>query len=153
MAQAPDLPYRMRNPDRKETAMRPIDISPTIVVEDLAPARAFYTTRLDGRLVFDCGWYIGFQFGEGGPTLHFMQPRSPEHQFYRGGLTCNLKLEDAAGVDAAHREAVEAGLPMLMPLEDHPWGDRGFCTLDPYGVALYVYVEIEPSEEFRRYFL
>ncbi|WP_338667526.1 VOC family protein [Pseudodesulfovibrio methanolicus] len=133
--------------------MRPIDISATIVVEDLAPARTFYTKHLDGRLIFDCGWYIGFQFGQDGPTLHFMQPQSPAHQPYRGGLTYNLKLADAAKVEEAHREAVAAGLPLLMPLEDHPWGDRGFCTLDPYGVSLYVYVDIEPSEEFKQYYL
>ena len=133
--------------------MRPIGISPTIIVEDLAPARSFYTTRLNGRIIFDCGWYIGIEFGENGPTLHFMQPQSPDHRVYAGGLTYNLKLEDAARVDEAHRKAVKAGLPMVMPLEDHPWGDRGFCTLDPYGVALYVYVDIEPSEEFRQYYL
>jgi uncharacterized glyoxalase superfamily protein PhnB len=133
--------------------VHPIDISPTIVVEDLDLARDFYTTRLNGRLIFDCGWYIGLQFGEDGPTLHFMQPRSPEQQVYKGGLTYNLKLRDADEVDAAHGKAVETGLPMVMPLEDHPWGDRGFCTLDPYGVALYVYVEIEPSDAFKQYYL
>jgi len=133
--------------------MRPIDISPTIIVKDLAPARSFYTTRLNGRIIFDCGWYIGIEFGENGPALHFMLPQSPDQQVYAGGLTYNLSLEDAPHVDEAHRRAVEAGLPMVMPLEDHPWGDRGFCTLDPYGVALYVYVDIEPSEEFRQYYL
>ncbi|WP_207260405.1 VOC family protein [Desulfovibrio sp. Huiquan2017] len=133
--------------------MLPIGISPTIVVEDLAPARTFYTTHLDGRLIFDCGWYIGLMFGENGPTLHFMQPHSPDHKLYQGGLTYNLKLADAAKVEAAHERILKAGLPMVMPLEDHPWGDRGFCTLDPYGVALYVYVEIEPSEDFKKFYL
>ncbi|EGB14312.1 Glyoxalase/bleomycin resistance protein/dioxygenase [Pseudodesulfovibrio mercurii] len=134
--------------------MLPKTISPTIVVEDLAPARTFYTTHLDGRLIFDCGWYIGLQFGQGGPTLHFMQPKSPDQPVYGGGgLTYNLLLADAAAVERAHERVAAAGLPLVMPLEDHPWGDRGFCTLDPYGVALYVYVEIEPSEEFRQYFL
>ncbi|WFS61504.1 VOC family protein [Pseudodesulfovibrio thermohalotolerans] len=133
--------------------MKPIEISPTITVKDLAPARSFYTTHLNGRLVFDCGWYIGLAFGENGPTLHFMQPQSPEHQPYSGGLTCNLKLGSASEVDKAHDRLARAGLPIVMPLEDHPWGDRGFCTLDPYGVALYVYVDIEPSEEFRKYHL
>lgn len=133
--------------------MRPIDISSTIIVEDLAPARSFYTTHLDGRLIFDCGWYIGLEFGKGGPTLHFMQPQSPAHQLYQGGLTYNLKLENAARGQEAHDRLAEAGLPMIMPLEDHPWGDRGFCTLDPYGVALYVYVDIEPSAEFKQFYL
>ncbi|WP_316896980.1 VOC family protein [Pseudodesulfovibrio indicus] len=133
--------------------MLPIDVSPTVTVDDLGPAREFYTTHLQGRLIFDCGWYIGLKFGERGPTMHFMQRRSPDQPAYQGGLTCNLKLENAAKVEEAHQRVTEAGLPLVMPLEDHPWGDRGFCTLDPYGVALYVYVEIEPSEEFKQYFV
>ena len=39
-----------------------------------------------------------------------------------------------------------------MPLGDHPWGDRGFCVLDPNGVALYVYTEIEPAPEIQTVF-
>lgn len=133
--------------------MLPKTISPTVTVDDLGPAREFYTTLLEGRLVFDCGWYIGLEFGDCGPTMHFMQRRSPDQPVYQSGLTCNLRLENAAKVEEAHQRVTEADLPLLMPLEDHPWGDRGFCTLDPYGVALYVYVDIEPSEEFRQYYL
>ena len=47
--------------------MHPIDISATIVVEGLDKARAFYATHLDGRLIFDCGWYIGFQSARTAP--------------------------------------------------------------------------------------
>jgi uncharacterized glyoxalase superfamily protein PhnB len=38
-----------------------------------------------------------------------------------------------------------------MPLEDHPWGDRGFAILDPNGVMLYIYSEREPADEFKQY--
>jgi len=39
-----------------------------------------------------------------------------------------------------------------MPLEDHPWGDRGFGIVDPNGIILYFYKKIEPAEEFKQYF-
>lgn len=132
--------------------MLPKDISPTVTVDDLGPAREFYTTLLDGRITFDCGWYMEIKFNDG-PTLHFMQPQSPDQPVYRTGLTYNVKLSGREEVQAAHDRLTEAGLPLIMPLEDHPWGDRGFCTLDPYGVALYIYVDIEPSEEFKQYYL
>ncbi len=39
-----------------------------------------------------------------------------------------------------------------MPIEDHPWGDRGFSVLDPNGIALYIYSDREPTGEFKAYF-
>jgi uncharacterized glyoxalase superfamily protein PhnB len=38
-----------------------------------------------------------------------------------------------------------------MPLEDHPWGDRGFAILDPNGVVLYIFSPREAAEEFKQY--
>jgi len=38
-----------------------------------------------------------------------------------------------------------------MPLEDHPWGDRGFPILDPNGVTLYIYSPRDPADEFKHY--
>jgi len=43
-------------------------------------------------------------------------------------------------------------LPVIMPLDDHPWGDRGFGTIDPNGIVLYFYKNIEPAENFKQYF-
>ncbi len=39
-----------------------------------------------------------------------------------------------------------------MPLEDHPWGDRGFSVIDPIGNSVYVYSDREPSDEFKQYY-
>jgi len=39
-----------------------------------------------------------------------------------------------------------------MPLEDHPWGDRGFSVMDPIGNSVCIYSDREPSEEFKQYF-
>ena len=132
--------------------MHPTDISPTIIARDLEQAKTFYADHFDAQVTFDCGWYVELTFGQGGPTIHLMQPQSPEQAEYRGGLTYNIRFEDTGRVDAMHERLAGAGLPMVMPLEDHPWGDRGFATLDPCGVTVYVYADIEPSEEFRQYY-
>ncbi|MEQ1720647.1 MAG: VOC family protein [Nitrosomonas sp.] len=54
--------------------------------------------------------------------------------------------------DAEYKLLMSAGLQPVMPLEDHPWGDRGFAVQDPNGVALYIYSEREPSPEFKQYY-
>ena len=55
-------------------------------------------------------------------------------------------------VDQEYEKLTEAGLAVIVPLEDHPWRDRGFAIQDPNGISLYIYSEREPSEEFKQYF-
>ncbi|WP_281281227.1 VOC family protein [Pontiella desulfatans] len=61
----------------------------------------------------------------------------------------NFSVDD---VDAEYQRLTEAGLTPVMPLEDHPWGDRGFSVVDPNGVSLYIFSERDPSEEFKQYY-
>ena len=64
-------------------------------------------------------------------------------------MTYNFSVSD---VDAEFQLLTSAGLAPVMPLEDHPWGDRGFAVQDPNGVVLYIYSEREPSPEFKQYY-
>ncbi len=66
------------------------------------------------------------------------------------GVMLNFKVDD---VDAEHARLVEAGLKVAMPLEDHPWGDRGFSVTDPIGNAVYLFSDREPADEFKQYYL
>jgi uncharacterized glyoxalase superfamily protein PhnB len=70
-------------------------------------------------------------------------------QSFTGGAYLNLRVEDA---DTLHSQLTRAGLTPAVPLEDHPWGDRGFGVLDPSGVMVYCYHPIAPSAEFEQYF-
>lgn len=63
-------------------------------------------------------------------------------------LTYNFCVFD---VGAEYQSLTLAGLVAIMPLEDHPWGDRGFAIQDPTGIVLYIYSEREPSTEFKQY--
>lgn len=49
----------------------------------------------------------------------------------------NFAVED---VDQEYKALIEAGLSVIMPLEDHPWGDRGFAIQDPNGISLYGHI-------------
>jgi len=79
-----------------------------------------------------------------------MKPQSPEQpMFDEKGLMYSFEIEN---VDAEHSRLTELGVTVVMPLEDHPWGDRGFAIQDPNGIVLYIYSEREPSPEFKQYY-
>ena len=75
---------------------------------------------------------------------------SNESQPYAGhGATLCFQVDD---VDTECQRLAQAGLPIVVPLKDNPWGDRSFISVDPAGVSVYVYSPIEVSDEFRKYF-
>lgn len=125
-------------------------ISPCIVTDKVHASKDFYMKHFGAEVIFDCGWYVNLKFGKDGSTLQFMAPQNPEQPKYNGaGLTYNFKVTD---VDQECKRLTGQGLKAVMPLEDHPWGDRGFAIVDPNGIMLYIYSNREPSEEFKRYF-
>lgn len=123
-------------------------MSPCITTALVAESRDFYVKHLGAKVTFDCGWYVNLELG-GGSTLQFMAPRPPQPACNPAGLTYNFSVGD---VDAEFQVLARAGLRVVMPLEDHPWGDRGFAIQDPNGVMLYIYSEREPSAEFKQYY-
>lgn len=128
--------------------MHPISLSPCITTTKVAESRDFYVKYFGARITFDCGWYFNLEFGRGA-TMQFMVPQPNQPLCNPLGLTYNFCVAD---VDAEHQSLASAGLQTIMPLEDHPWGDRGFAVQDPNGVALYIYSEREPSSEFKQYY-
>ena len=60
----------------------------------------------------------------------------------------NFKVDD---VDSEYSRLTKEQLEVAMPLEDHPWGDRGFSVIDPIGNTVYIYSDREPSKEFKPY--
>ncbi|SDG40964.1 VOC family protein [Roseospirillum parvum] len=125
-------------------------LSVTLATDDMAAARAFYQDLLDGRPVFDCGWYVVLRLPSGGEICEvcLMQPQDAAMAPTRGA-TLNLRVADA---DRAHAALVGRGAEPVMPLGDHPWGDRGFGILDPGGNMVYLYHPIPPSPDFAGYF-
>lgn len=125
-------------------------LSPCIVTAKVAESRDFYVKHFKANVTFDCGWYINMQIGEKTSELQFMAPREPGPPACNpAGLTYNFSVDN---VDAEYDRLTAAGLTPVIPLEDHPWGDRGFAILDPNGVTLYIYSDCEPSDEFKQYY-
>ncbi|MDF1689968.1 MAG: VOC family protein [Cycloclasticus sp.] len=125
------------------------NLSTAFTTNKVEESRDFYVKYFGAIVTFDCGWYVNLQLGADSSTFQFMSPQQPEQQLSSGaGLMYNFSVED---VDAEYKRLTEAGLPVIVPLEDHPWGDRGFATQDPNGISLYIYSDREPSEEFKQY--
>ena len=130
--------------------MKVQSLSPAFTTDKVGQTRDFFVKYFNAKVTFDCGWYVNMEFGDAGSTLQFMSPQQPEHSLSSAdGLIYNFAVDD---VDAEYSRLTRAGLPVVMPLEDHPWGDRGFATQDPNGISLYLYSLREPADEFRPYF-
>ena len=123
----------------------------TIVTQSLPETREFYEAHFNARPVFDCGWYVVLKLTtpHQEPEICLMSPQQGMESF-TGGAFLNLLVEDA---DQLHSQLTQAGLTPKMPLEDHPWGDRGFGIQDPSGVIVYCYHPITPSAEFEEYII
>ena len=130
--------------------MKVQSLSPAFTTDKVEETRDFFVRYFNAKVTFDCGWYVNMEFSDASSTLQFMSPQQPEHRLSSGdGLIYNFAVDD---VDAEYSRLTQAGLPVIVPLEDHPWGDRGFATRDPNGISLYVYSPREPAEAFKPYF-
>ena len=125
-------------------------ISTVFTTDKVEESRDFYIMNFDAKVIFDCGWYVNLQFGNEASTMQFMSPQQPDQQLSSAtGLMYNFEVDD---VDKEYNKLTDAGLIVVMPLENHPWGDRGFAIQDPNDITLYIYSNRTPSEEFQQYF-
>jgi uncharacterized glyoxalase superfamily protein PhnB len=129
--------------------MRTKELSTCFVTNEVDACRQFYQRHFSATAIFDCGWYVNLRVGGNGPSIQFMQPQKDMPIFSGAGVMLNFKVDD---VDSEHTRLMEAGLQVVMPLEDHPWGDRGFSVIDPIGNSVYIYSDREPSDEFKQYY-
>ncbi|MET0082313.1 MAG: VOC family protein [Sedimenticola sp.] len=128
--------------------MKTIELSTCFVTTEVDKCREFYEKHFLAEAIFDCGWYVNLRINENGPSIQFMQPQDGMAMFGGSGVMLNFNVAD---VDAEHERLTQEGLMVAMPLEDHPWGDRGFSVIDPIGNSIYIFSEREPSDQFKQY--
>lgn len=125
-------------------------LSTCIKTTKVEESRDFYVKHFGAKVTFDCGWYVNLRFGKETSELQFMAPQEQgEPSFHPAGLMLNFCVDD---VDAEYARLTATGLVPVMPIDDHPWGDRGFALLDPNGVMLYIFSDREPAAEFKQYY-
>ncbi len=124
---------------------------PVLMSADVAGTAAFYKQHLGFRSLFDSDWYVHLQMADN-PRVNLgivdaNHPTVPEVARGKtaGGTLLTIEVEDP---DAAHAALSAAGLPMLVPLRDEPFGQRHFITADPNGVMIDIVKPIPPTAEF-----
>lgn len=123
---------------------------PVIMTDDVAGTARFYQEHFRFAPSFESDWYIHLQSREDEKVNiailqgdHETVPQSGRGKV--SGLIINFEVED---VDAEYDKARAAGLTLLLPLRDEPFGQRHFITQDPNGVLIDVIKPIPPSAEF-----
>lgn len=124
-------------------------MSACFCTKDVKACQKFYEQYFNARTTFDCGWYVNLSIGVDGPTIQFMEPQGDMPEYGGTGVVLNIRVDD---VDGEFKKLTTSGLEIIMPLEDHPWGDRGFSVFDPIGTSIYIYSDREPSEEFKAFY-
>ena len=115
-----------------KTKPRVTSLAPQLLVDDLERSMAYYQ-----RLGFSFGepWEGFYAIGYlDGLELHLKEaPKNPAERQHRRE---NDHLDAAAGVDgieAFYEQCVANGAKVIKPLEDTPWGAKGFYIEDPDG--------------------
>ena len=107
-------------------------IVPDLPTRNGAAAKQFYTSLLGLDVVMDLEWVT---------TL--ASPTNPTAQITlivedRSAAVAPEISVEVDDVDAVHTAAVTAGLEILHPLTDEPWGVRRFFVRDPDGRVINV---------------
>jgi len=109
---------------------------PLVTVTDLAPLRDFYCKHFACAVPTEAPGYLHLA-APGGAELAFMTQDAEAPQAFAGaGLTLCFEVDN---VDAEAARLQKAGLPIVRPLQDNPWGDRSIIVRDPVGIHVYVY--------------
>ena len=131
--------------------MKTTSYYPVLMTTRIAETAAFYRRHFEMKPLFEADWYVHLQSADdAGVNLglvdasHATVPASVRGRD-AGGLLLNFEVDD---VDAVHARLLSAGLPMLVPLRDEPFGQRHFITQDPNGVLIDVVKPIPPSAEY-----
>ncbi len=129
--------------------MKTSELSVCFCTNDVDACRNFYSQHFSAETIFDCGWYVNLRIDGDDPTIQFMKPQKNTQTFGGAGVMLNFKVDD---VDTEYTRFTAAGLQTVMPLEDHPWGDRGFSVIDPVGNSVYICYDCESSDGFKQYY-
>lgn len=122
------------------------------VVKNLSSARRFYSEHFGMSVVFETSWYVHLHGPNPSIQLAFIvlgHESLPER--YRNsratGVAVSIEVDDA---HAQARRCNEAGLELVYPLTDEPWGQRHFMLEDPNGLVVDVIEPIPPDADWLR---
>jgi len=130
--------------------MKTTSYYPVIMTGDVQATSDFYVRHFRFEPLFTSTWYMHLQSTEDEHVtlaiLDYNHETVPEtHRRPIQGLLLNFEVEDP---DQLYADAQSAGLPILRPICDEPFGQRHFITADPNGVMIDIIKPIPPNAEF-----
>lgn len=122
-------------------------IVPCVTTARMRETRAFWIDKLGFELSYDHTHYLGVRGGpKGACEIGFLLPDADAPvSFSGGGLTLCLTVESA---DREHTRLAKAGVAIVAPPTDFPWGMRAFSVKDPNGVVVSIAHPIAAAVEF-----
>ncbi len=107
-------------------------IVPNLPVADVSAANAFYAALFDLDIGMDLGWV-----GNVGPAAIPATQLNTLTQDVGASVNPVISI-GVTDVDAVHERIVAAGVDIVHPLTDEPWGVRRFFFRDPDGNVINV---------------
>lgn len=132
---------------KKQNAMK---LNAGIVTTQLAESKAFYTTILGMKVVFENEFYLLLQTADEQAALSFLLPDHPSQQplfhkpFQGQGMYLTLEVPD---VDKLYADIKKKGVEIRIDIRDEPWGDRHFAIVDPNGIGIDIVHYQEPEQQ------
>lgn len=109
---------------------------PLFTVKSIAPLEAFYVAHFGLSVTMRTDGYLHMSGGDGAEVAFMSEDAEAPRACSGEGVTLCLEVAD---VDAEAARLLQAGLPIVTPLQDNPWGDRSIIVRDPVGIHVYVY--------------
>lgn len=122
---------------------------PSVVTGRFFETWDFYTGHLGFRTVCENDVYVHLEH-PGGAQLGVLReeidglPAELTGATSGRGFWLNIEVADA---DAEHARLAQAGLEIVEPVEDKPWGNRQFVVRDPNGVLIAIAHRIPAGAE------
>ena len=130
--------------------MKTTSYYPVLMVDNVTTTARFYVEHFRFKPLFETDWYVHLQSTEDkrvnlGLVRWDHETIPAEGRGRTSGLLINFEVRDP---DAVYDRICAAGLSVLLPLRDEPFGQRHFIVADPNGVLIDVIKLIPPSPEF-----
>lgn len=123
---------------------------PVLMADEVAASARFYTEHMGFQEVFQSDWYVSLKHRENPAYELAVLQRGhetipAEFRERASGLLLNFEVADAT---AEYERLQAAGLRIVQPLRDEPFGQRHFIGVDPGGVLVDVIEVIPFAPEF-----
>jgi catechol 2,3-dioxygenase-like lactoylglutathione lyase family enzyme len=123
--------------------------STSLLTDDVPGTKRFYVDHFGFEQTTDIGWFVSLGY-QGGPYELCIWQRDHEAvpEGFREpatGLVLAFRVADAAAEEARLRGA---GVTLVAPVRDEPWGQRHFFVADPGGVLIDVVQTIAPDPDW-----